>query len=474
MRKKRGLFEKNTYLSLAFCTEQYKKQPKILSIMKKIIMLVCAAALVGGANAQVFREVGEPLKATLQAESPILQNVKGNAAKSARDSVPTESYYTGSANGGFNLTMTATGLVNGFADLGKIPSVWLPMGTGWMNNYWGSGEIGYSFDFNNDGWYLRNLRVRFAEKYVTGAIALVGRIPSSVDSINRQDMPLYFKHYNGDKVSFQTAFADMTGNSTNPDAEIDVFYPKDPDDFSSESEITYVYMPETSTSTSGGLFPGQDFFGAKFKNPKLAGANTCISVVFPHDGLPTDTLWNALLFGPQNDAGSITSTRLAPVYVVWDFDKQFLYTYNGNDGEHAEGEPVRERMDDFLPFPEDQPNERYIVLPHYSWWWANGGGPQDDEPIMRVLVADEVSVKSPNPQDKYVEVTPVPAIDNVTISATSRILNVDIYDLNGKLLKTEACNSSVATVSVSGLQTGMYIAKITTEEGMATKKVVVR
>lgn len=94
--------------------------------------------------------------------------------------------------------------------------------------------------------------------------------------------------------------------------------------------------------------------------------------------------------------------------------------------------------------------------------------------MMEIVLADATDVERGASYDKFVEVKKNPAVDYTVIVATDAIKSVEIYNLNGKLVKTQACNSNVETISLSGLNSGMYVAKVITTAGIANKKIMVR
>ena len=93
---------------------------------------------------------------------------------------------------------------------------------------------------------------------------------------------------------------------------------------------------------------------------------------------------------------------------------------------------------------------------------------------MWVSLVDEVSASSANKVDRYVEVSPVPAFDNVTFKSSNMLQRVEIYGMNGQVVKQQNVGAHEVTINVSELNAGMYIAKVYTEAGVATKKVIVR
>ncbi|MGL2964407.1 T9SS type A sorting domain-containing protein [Flavobacterium sp. RSB2_4_14] len=71
-------------------------------------------------------------------------------------------------------------------------------------------------------------------------------------------------------------------------------------------------------------------------------------------------------------------------------------------------------------------------------------------------------------------VYPNPSRDLVTISndMNAVIETIEMTDLNGRVVKSQKINATDAQVSISDLSTGVYMMKIVTDQGTATKKVV--
>lgn len=70
---------------------------------------------------------------------------------------------------------------------------------------------------------------------------------------------------------------------------------------------------------------------------------------------------------------------------------------------------------------------------------------------------------SPNPADDYLDVA----------MASAQSGQLALYDITGRLCRTQAI-SATGRVDVSGLTAGIYLLNITTKEGIASQKVVIR
>lgn len=455
--------------------------------MKKILTLACALAMVAGANAQVRQaNTLKSAKAELKEKtaSSILEvgEVKGAAKPGRVDTLPLESALMMQAITGRGWGMTLGMLaMHGVEDVTQNstaedvyenrPTVFVSTGTGFLNEWFGSGEIGYSFDFSPTGYYA-SLGLRRSSWGITGALTYVCRFRSPL-SINDETMPLRFKLYTTPmgQVSSQQAYTDLLTDQARRE-QVDVYYPTDPDKFVSYSEEVQVpSMPLVYDEGSSKPYLPGDLFGARFTTPGIAGDHACISAMFPNNKDEKDTLWKASLLTVSDGAqGYATSDQVAPVYVVYDFRHQTLFGPDDDLWREREAEY-------FIPNEDAQPNTRYAVVPLMSWVWSDQQGnrePSIEEPVIIAILAEGVTIERGAYYDKYVEVVMNPAIDYTVLRATERINDVEIYNLNGKLVKKQACNNHQVEVRLDGLSSGMYVAKVTTDGGVANKKIMVR
>jgi len=94
----------------------------------------------------------------------------------------------------------------------------------------------------------------------------------------------------------------------------------------------------------------------------------------------------------------------------------------------------------------------------------------DDIRVEKGNVANEGMVAA-----STVEVSPNPVSDNVALKADCGIERVRIFSLAGMMVYDSGeISTEVFRYNVSGLASGLYIAKIWTPQGMATAKIVVR
>lgn len=78
-------------------------------------------------------------------------------------------------------------------------------------------------------------------------------------------------------------------------------------------------------------------------------------------------------------------------------------------------------------------------------------------------------------QDVSFAVSPNPATDIVTITTNEILNSVELFDVNGRVVKNVDFKSSTNSnqVNVSDLSSGIYMMKITSDKGTATKKLVI-
>lgn len=425
--------------------------------------LVCALGVAGMASAQIRSD-----KAALQsqqmsakkANTLLMTNAPATKADARIDSVGTEPWY--SWEGYYTMqwfSQEGQDLnTNGFAG---EESIWWCYGTGGLPTEGGTGEIGYRFASAPGGFY--DLLGLFPNlNYPVAVKTYLLRAPST--ALTKTDsMPFYFKLYNSTKCGKQKVISDITGSSPSGATLLDVVYPTDPEKVSSISETVKVPCPDpVMNETAGIMMPGDVEVRAKFLDgTELLGDDFCVSFVFPYTGEESDTYWNAAPLIMTDGKSNIYSTEPASVYFVIDFENTALW--DSTVVERPEG-----MVDETY-----QPNTRYAVVPMSSWWFTNGEGLDGEFPVW-IFYSEQASLESPNPVDKFVSVSPVPAVDYVTVNSYDRINRIEVYSLNGKLMKNIACNDTKVNVNVSGLNSGMYIAKVYTEGGVASKKIVVK
>jgi diacylglycerol kinase family enzyme len=72
--------------------------------------------------------------------------------------------------------------------------------------------------------------------------------------------------------------------------------------------------------------------------------------------------------------------------------------------------------------------------------------------------------------DSSLAIFPNPVKDVLTINYDNAISQIDVYDINGKLVKTFTTVNG--TINLSDLSNGVYMLNIQTEEGLVIRKIV--
>jgi Secretion system C-terminal sorting domain len=75
-------------------------------------------------------------------------------------------------------------------------------------------------------------------------------------------------------------------------------------------------------------------------------------------------------------------------------------------------------------------------------------------------------------KDTSVKLYPNPAKNVVTISAESAILNIQLFDVQGRLLEAISVNDITTTLDIASRANGIYFIKIATDKGMKVEKLV--
>ncbi len=99
-----------------------------------------------------------------------------------------------------------------------------------------------------------------------------------------------------------------------------------------------------------------------------------------------------------------------------------------------------------------------------------------DNIVLRFDATDTLlGVNSNTPfADNKLSVYPNPTVNTVNVTSTAGVLsNVEISDINGRIVKNvKIDNVNESQISVSELNTGVYMMKITSDQGTVTKKLI--
>jgi hypothetical protein len=73
---------------------------------------------------------------------------------------------------------------------------------------------------------------------------------------------------------------------------------------------------------------------------------------------------------------------------------------------------------------------------------------------------------------KSLKFYPNPVIDILTISYSSEITSVQVYDISGRQIRNMSPNSNLVTVDLSDLATSVYVVKVFANDASSEFKVV--
>ncbi len=176
---------------------------------------------------------------------------------------------------------------------------------------------------------------------------------------------------------------------------------------------------------------------------------------------------------PKNLRAVISQYEQGSVSLMWD--------YNGNaelwevllckDGNPAENADITQHTTTFAQFNGLDTAQWYLARVRtkcdsiqtsqwsdsLSFYMPGSGG----DPTMIETVAD-----------RYTYLMPNPAGETVTVASSFRIGEVELYDLNGKLLARQKVDGLQTALDISALAAGTYIVRVTTNNGTAYKKLV--
>jgi hypothetical protein len=75
-------------------------------------------------------------------------------------------------------------------------------------------------------------------------------------------------------------------------------------------------------------------------------------------------------------------------------------------------------------------------------------------------------------QENRISVAPVPASEYVTIDSPTKILKYELISPSGTILVSSMQNDHSAQINIRTLNSGFYLLRIQTTEGIAVKKIV--
>ena len=85
----------------------------------------------------------------------------------------------------------------------------------------------------------------------------------------------------------------------------------------------------------------------------------------------------------------------------------------------------------------------------------------------------DLPVAMPSLVEQYTSVMPNPAQDRVTISSSFQVNTIEIYSLEGKLMRRQSPHSISTMLTVTDLHADIYMLRIVTSGGTIFKKLVI-
>ncbi|MDE7150183.1 MAG: T9SS type A sorting domain-containing protein, partial [Bacteroidales bacterium] len=218
--------------------------------------------------------------------------------------------------------------------------------------------------------------------------------------------------------------------------------------------------------------------GGMFEHVFPASANFGISVEAQlTNNKAYDSLWNWALAAKSNDKCSFIDEWAAWQRIDFsDHENRWVWLWKDDESDVDVSQPY-EAEDDWGFAPTDCPqhdNGTGLYVYAFSLNMTLGDG-EHFLPMLYPVIQDRTSIeKGKDTYAQTVSVYPLPATDKVNIVALDPIQKVELYNMAGTLLKQITMNDNVLEFDVTSYAPGTYIAKITTEKGVASKKLLVK
>lgn len=338
-----------------------------------------------------------------------------------------------------------------------------------------TGEVGVTVHTKNNE-YAALTGIKMSEKDVVGAVVNLWRGSSTdwpkvlEEGEKIPDMPLIIKAYS--HVEDQEVTRSYDEENPYNEIVLKVTYPVNLKDY----VYTQTYhMPVSTPRDDDPTMPKLTYnLGGMFNKPIKAGNDFALSVsVLSQENIKYDSIWNwSIALKSATDCAALDEYV---GFTLMDFTPTPGLLANFGALEGSEG------PENFLPEGNPQLNyDNDSIIVAYAL--ANGFDPQQNGeqrhylPMLYPIVAP-ASANENATKDEYartISISPVPATDNVTIVSIDLINRVEFYTLAGTLVQKINANTSILDVNVSNFTTGTYIAKIHTNKGVASKKLIVK
>lgn len=359
----------------------------------------------------------------------------------------------------------------------------------------GTGEVGATYQ-TEENVYETYARIDVSNAWVVGAFVVAYRMgntvgwervgvdgfdPEHMNELNGVRVPdLPFKLVGYPHVAWQPAYENYRGMIYEGDEGdlIDIQMPLSYKDRVETTETLYLrYEPFTDDNGSvrarlyglagmfDHVFPARENFGLSF-DAQLTGKARY------------DSLWNFSLGAKSNSECVFVDDW--SVWQRWDFsnhDSAYVWLWSNTGGDLDVSKPwiVENEDDEGGLAPDGCPQTDEGSLFVYNSTLLKVGEGSHYMPGLYPIIQDRTSIE--RNQDAYaqtVSVYPLPATDKVTIVALDPIQKIEVYNMAGTLVEHVAMNDNMLELDVTSYVPGTYVAKITTENGVASKKLLVK
>ncbi len=206
---------------------------------------------------------------------------------------------------------------------------------------------------------------------------------------------------------------------------------------------------------------------------------------------PEWTFMNGAMLGP-NVAGGYTGTAYEPIDdYKGDLARAFLYMITryenkieGWEGESEYGDAMLDHntypgyepwvIDMFLDWHEADPVSQKEILRNQAVYEIQGNrNPFVDHPDWVEMIWGDTTVHvTPMPEQGNHKIFPNPVRDQVWVETDSEMLNLKLFAVNGRLIKSAERLRNSVSLCMRALPPGLYFVHINTTEGVIREKVI--
>lgn len=247
---------------------------------------------------------------------------------------------------------------------------------------------------------------------------------------------------------------------------------------------TYILMAEQNNaqvSPVGAVWryirtnqPNIDLYAGDGSHPSLAGsyAAACAfyTMIFKKD--PTLITWNSTL--PATTANAIklaTKTIVFDDLNAWDFTTYFNHVTNINEvtfTSENEYESLTWNFGDTTTSTEDNPVHTYAAIGDYQVTLTTTKCGVEHSYTKTVSIT---ALSLSDPTIDKIEIYPNPVKNEIHIkNTTNPVINIEIFDINGKLVLTK--NNDLEVITINKLQSGIYFMKLYTQHNNTSWKFI--